>query len=104
MDARSLIGGLVLIVAVCGGSALLSTALSLPVSGFTGLLLIVLPFSALLWFQERKIRQLEEIILSGNRQVRRDVEDQGRRMVLRYEESVRQVFELIDELRKRVYR
>lgn len=104
MNSRSILGGFVLIIAGCGGSALICTALSLPASGFFGLLLIIIPFLVLLWFQEMKIRGMEDLIRSGNRQIRRDIEDQGERMAYRYDNTVRQMDDLNDELRRRVYR
>lgn len=104
MDSRSVLGGFVLILAGCGGCALISVALSFPVSGFAGMLLVVLPVLVFLWFLEMRIRNLEDHIRSANRQIRRDVEDQGGRMAHRYDDTMRQIEDLNAELRRRVYR
>lgn len=104
MDSRSMVWGLVLTSAVCVGSALVCLAFSLPPSALVGMLLIVLPILTLLWFQEMKIQDLEGIIRSGHRQIRRDVEDQGGRMARRYDETMQDIGDLNAELRRRVYR
>jgi len=104
MDSRSTFGGFILIGAGCGGSALISTALSLPASGFVGLLLVILPIFVFVWFLEIKIKNLEEITRSGTRQVRREVEEQGGRIAHQYGDTVRQMTDLNTELRRRIYR
>ena len=104
MDSRSMVWGLVLTSAVCVGSALICLAVSLPPSALIGMLLIVLPILTLLWFQEMKIQDLEAIIRSGHRQIRRDVEDQGGRMARRYDDTMQEIDDLNAELRRRIYR
>lgn len=104
MDSQAVLKGFMLIGAGCGGSALISLSLSLSVSGFFGLLLVILPIFVFLWFLEMKISNLEEITRSGNRQIRREVEEQGGRMVHRYDNTMRQMDELNGELKRRIYR
>ena len=104
MDTRSILGGCILLGAGCGGSALISVALSLPASGFAGLLLLILPVFVFFWSLEIRIKNLEDISRSGTRQVRREIEEQGGRMAHRYDDTIRQMDDLNAELRKRIYR
>lgn len=104
MDPRSGILGSLLIGAGCGGSVLISSALSFPVSGMIGLLLLVLPVFLTLWYLIVRIHQQEEIIRDSGRQVRRAVEVHATTMARRYDTTIEKVTDLNIELNRRVYR
>ena len=104
MDSRSVFSGFILIGVGCGGSALISSALSLPVTGFFGLLLIVIPVFLILWYLIIRVHHLEEVTRDSGRQVRRAVEVHATTMAHRYDTTTEQMHEQITEMSRRIYR
>ncbi|MFH0967540.1 MAG: hypothetical protein V1862_07650 [Methanobacteriota archaeon] len=104
MDFRSILAGFLLIGAGCGGSVLISSAFSFPVSGLIGLLLLVVPVFLILWYLVIRLQYLEEVTRDSGRQVRRAVEVHATTMAHRYDTTLEQVTDLNIELNRRVYR
>lgn len=104
MDLRSAFPGLVLIGAGSAGSILLGSAVSLPLIGLFGLLLMVVPVLCTLWYLYARIRQLEEATQNSGRQLRRAVEVHATTMAHRYDTTMEQMADLNTELLRRIYR
>jgi hypothetical protein len=104
MDPRSHILGLLLIIAGCGGSILISFTLSFPLSGLFGLLLLIIPALLTLWYLVIRVGELEEVTRDTGRQVRRAVEVHATTMAHRYDATIEEIQELNTEMSRRIYR
>lgn len=104
MYSRSILAGVLMIAFECSGSVLFSSSLALPMSGFIGLLLLIIPISLFMLYINIRIQQQEEITRESGRQIRRAVEVHATTMAHRYDTTIEQVTELNIELNRRVYR
>ena len=104
MDFRSLCAGILLVFVTGAGSVLVGFSLSLPLFGIIGCLMIVLPCGLFLWYLLEMILRIEERSAVRMRRMESLIGRSSDRMNKKYEATRYGMYEIITELKHRIYR